>query len=552
MPPAPNRAPRACGALGPYDRDRVRRIAGRLGCLPRPVHEDRGSILLLDRDPICWGNADRRGIGWIEGAAWEDNAKVESWEEAAGRGLTGLVAEGRKRYLHTSLNGLAPLYWTEEDGAVYFASRIDPLVRTSPGPLSVDWQAWAATIALRYPVGERTPFAQVRRLPNFATLRRRFGGRARPRSHSWPWEEIEPRATVAEAADRLVGELENVLGPVEGKVLCPLSGGRDSRILFVALAREGRVAGAITTADDEGDTHEEDLAAPVAAALGVPHERLEAAAADYPADREERARRVEYQFVDHAWLVPVAHRVEGLATPVSDGFAIDVFFCAGRHFYTEATLDTGNGERASRALFDTLRRYGVGNRALSAEFHGPVESSAWEQFRAATGRFDGHPSQPILALYATRSLRGVSTYSTGLLGDGATMLMPGAGRGVVDAALEADPHDKLGGGLYDAVFERLGPSAGLLPSTTGAARRAPHLPRRWRSDPALKEHQRSLADGPLAPHISPDLLAWLEAPAGVELSGDLRLGMEAVSMFHAWWRRYRDILDEVDPADLLG
>jgi hypothetical protein len=507
---------------------------------------------MLDRDPIRWSGAKRRGIGWIEGEVWQARTGVENWREAAGRGLAGLVVEGRKRYLHTSLNGLAPIYWIEEGGALYFASRIDPLARTSPGPLSIDWQAWAATIALRYPVAERTPFAQVRRLPNFATLRRRLGGRPRPQTHSSPWEEIVPRATVAAAADRLVVELESSLAPVGGNVLCPLSGGRDSRILFLALAREGKVASAITASDDEGDTHEEEFAAPVAAALGVPHEQLEAVASDYPADWEERARRVEYQFVDHAWLVPVANRVAGVAAPVPDGFAIDVFFCAGRHFYTEATLDARNGQRAARALFDTLRRYGVGHRALTEEFHGPIESSAWEQYRAATRRFEGHPSQPILSLYGTRSLRGVSAYSAGLLGDGATVLMPGASGGVAAAALEADPHDKLGGSLYDAVFERLGQPAGMLPSTACATRRAPHLPRRWRSGPALEEYKRSLADGPLAPHIAPDLLGWLDAPAGVELSGDLRLGMEAVSMLHAWWRRYRDILDEVDPADLLG
>lgn len=552
MPPAPNRAPRACGAIGPYDRERVQRIASRLGCLPRPAHEDKGSILLLDREPIRWGDGDRSGVGWIEGGVWRSEARPAGWEGAAELGLTGLVAEGRKRYLHTSLNGLAPIYWIEEGGAIYFASRIDPLVRTSPRALSIDWEAWAGTITLRYPLGERTPFAEVRRLPNFATLRRRLGGRPRPETHTWSWEKIEPRASVADAAERLVPELESSLATVDGDVLCPLSGGRDSRILFVALAREGKVASAITTPDDEGDTHEEGFAAPVAAALGVPHEQLQPAAAEYAADWEERARRVEYQFVDHAWLVPVARRVEGTAAPIPDGFAIDVFFCAGRHFYTDDTLDIRNPQRAARALFDTLGRYGVGTRALGEEFRGPIESSTWSQFQAATNRFHGHPSQPILSLYGTRSLRGVSTYSTGLLGEGATMLMPGAAAGVAAAALEAAPTDKIGGGLYDAVLERLGPPAGMFPSTTDAPRRAPHLPRRWRSSPAAEMHRRSLADGPLAPYIAPDLLGWLEAPGEIELAGDLRIGMEAVSMLHAWWRRYRDILTEVDPRDLLG
>lgn len=550
MPSVPTHAPLACGALGHYDRERVARVATRLGCLPGPVHEDSQSILLLDRAPIEWSGRRQRGIAWVEGELWRSGAAVGDWEQAAAKGLTGLVLEGRGRYLHTSVNGLAPLYWMEDGGATYFASRIDPLVRTSPRRLSIDWEAWASIVAMRYPMGDRTPFAEIKRLSYHSTLRRRFR-RARSRSHTWPLEEIEPKATVAAAADRAVAELEAALAPLEGGIVCPLSGGRDSRILFVALAREGKVASAATASDDEGDTHEEALAAPVAAAFGVPQERLEASLSEYPADWERRARLVEHQFVDHAWLMPLVQRIGGIATPVPDGFAIDVFFCAGRHFYTPETLDTRDGARAGRALFDTLRRYGRGERALAERLRAPFEASAREQFRAATRRFEGHPSQPILSLYTARSLRGVATYSTSLLGSGSRMLMPGAG-GMAAAALEAFPNDKIGGGLYDGVLEGLGPAAGMLPSTTGAPRRAPHLPRRWRSEPALSLHRRAVAEGPLAGYVSDDLHEWLAAPEGVELPGDLRLGMEAIGLLHSWWNRYRDCLHEVDPADLLG
>ena len=60
------------------------------------------------------------------------------------------------------------------------------------------------------------------------------------------------------------------------------------------------------------------------------------------------------------------------------------------------------------------------------------------------------------------------------------------------------------------------------------------------------------ADGPLASYLSADLQNWLELPQRGELSPDLRLGMEAISLFHSWCRRYRDVLASVDPADLLG
>lgn len=549
---ARTRAPLSCGALGSYDLERVLRIADLLGCSRTPVHADESSILLLDRPGIEWGDRRQRGFGWIEGEIWRSGPPVAGWKDAARRGLNGLVLEGRKRFLHTSVNGIAPVYWLKEDGATYFASRIDPLVRSARGPLSVDWQAWAATIALRYPVGERTPFEEVRRLPSMATMRRRRFGGTQIRVETTPWEDTEPRVGIGPASERVVEAMDASLEGVEGEVICPLSGGRDSRLLFCALARDGRVARAITTSDDEGDTHEEALAEPVAAASGVPHERLLGAAVDYTSDWEERARRVEYQFVDHAWLVPVMRRLGGVAAPVPDGFGFDIFFASGRHFYTPETLDYRAGEQANRAMFDVIRRYGRGHRALATEFHAAVESSAREQYLAAVRRYEGHPSQAILSLYATRSLRGVSMYGTALLGDTAPMLIPGAHTDIAVAALEVAPQEKLGGSLYDAVLERLGTPGAMFPSTADTPRRAVQLPRRWCSPQALEGHRRLLSEGPLAGHVSTELHDWLNAPDGIELSGDLRLGMEAVSMFHAWWRRYRDILREVDARDLLG
>jgi hypothetical protein len=544
MPPAPI----ACGALGSYDRERVLRLAASAGAGTRPVHEDGDSILMLDREPLAWSGRRQRGRGWVEGGRWDGTA-AESWEQAARGGACGLAIDGRRRCLHTAVNGLAPLYWMEERDATYFCSRIDPLVRSSPRPLSIDWEAWCAIVALRYPLGERTPFAEVRRLGPYSTLHRRRG-RTAVRSPAWPWAEIEPTAGLDDAADAVVEELRGALAGLPGEIVCPLSGGRDSRMLFCALAQEGRVRRVLTASDDEGETLEEDLAAPVAASFGVPQERLAGLAADYPADWEERAARVEYQFADHAWLVPVARRLDGGSAPVPDGFGIDVFVQSERHFNPPEALDHRRGRRASLAMFDALRRYGLADRALSEELRGPVESSARKQFLAATRAFRGHPSQNLLSMYATRSLRGVATYPTGLLGSGAEVIAPGACDGVVSATLSTTPGLKLDGRLYEAVFARLDPAAGRLPSTADTPRSGPRLPRRWRSAPALEAHRRLLAEGPLAAHLAPELRTWLAAPQDVELSGDLRLGMEAVSMLHAWWRRYRGCLREVDASDL--
>ena len=51
-------------------------------------------------------------------------------------------------------------------------------------------------------------------------------------------------------------------------------------------------------------------------------------------------------------------------------------------------------------------------------------------------------------------------------------------------------------------------------------------------------------------HLSPELRAWLNAPSPGELNRHLRLGMEAIALFHAWCDRYGAQLGEVDAAAL--
>jgi hypothetical protein len=198
-------APLVCGALGSFDRTRVERAAEALGGgRLAPVHEDDRSILMLDREPLRWRGEGSEGFGWSFGGLWSDGPG--DWHEAARRGGLGLVIEGRKRFLHSSIDGLLPIYWMEDGRAAYFASRIDPLVRAAPSRLSVDWDAWASIILLRFPLGEHTPFAEIRRLEPFSVLRRRFG-RFRGHSPSWPWADIEPTTDLREGTEGVLAGL---------------------------------------------------------------------------------------------------------------------------------------------------------------------------------------------------------------------------------------------------------------------------------------------------------------------------------------------------------
>ena len=376
------RSPAVCGALGHPDPARVRAMMTFFpGRTLQVVHEDQSSVLAMDRDPLRWGRSGALGLGrthglaWIEGVPWSPGAA--SWEEAAVRGACGLAVEGRRRLVHSSVNGLGPVYWMTDGDAVYFATRIDPLVQTSPRQLSIDWDAWSSIITLRFPASDRTPFAEVRRLPPCSTLTWRRGAAVAVQER-WPWAQVEPHLDRHEVGEALAASLRATVAGVGQPALVPLSGGRDSRMLAVAFAEAGLAERAITVSDDEGDRFEEGPARMVAESLGLEHDKRRARPEDYPRNWRVRARAVEHQFVDHAWLVPLARYVARRDLPVSDGFAIDTLLGWGNRFFTPETIDVSDPRRASLALFDSMRRYGRADLALAE----PLRETVVERSRA--------------------------------------------------------------------------------------------------------------------------------------------------------------------------
>ena len=547
---AEQRSPLVCGALGRYDRARVRRIADAFGNDDvRVVHEDATSTLVMDRDPLPWGSGHRSGLGWIEALPWK--VGPSSWEEASRRGACGLVVEGRDRRLHSSVNGLGAIYWMSEGNALYFASRIDPLVQATPRPLTIDWDAWSSIIAMRFPGADRTPFAEIRRLQPYATLgwQRR---RVRVEAPTWPWAETEQQLGHPEVGEVLAQSLRDTVAAVGRPVLVPLSGGRDSRMLACAFAEAGLADRTVSVSDDEGGTFEEDLAGPVAAALGLERDLLRAGPANYPRNWLTRARLVEYQFVDHAWLVPLSRYVAHQQLPVADGFAIDVLLGHGTRFFTAATLERNDPRRASLALFDSMRQHGQAHLALAESLRDPVVSRARDLFLEVATQFEGAQAQNTLTFYRTRTIRGVACYPTGLLGQRASMVVPAASDDFAVAALSATLDARQDDGLYRSTFEALAPAIGRLPSTSTAPRPPANRARLWRAEPSVAAHRQRLSKGPLAGLIDPGLRTWLDASPRDELDPGLRLGLEGISLLHAWWLRYRGQLREVDVADLRG
>ncbi|MDQ2675941.1 MAG: asparagine synthase-related protein [Actinomycetota bacterium] len=546
----------ACGAIGPYDRETVQAIAARMDVPVALAHEDPGSILLADREPIRWEAAEQRGFGWSERVDEVGGGGIASWRDAACAGAAcGLVVGARGAHLHTSVAGVAPLYFLAHEGAAYFATSVDALAGASPRPLSVDWEAWAAILAIDHPLGDRTPFAEIRRLPPFSTLE--------VRAHepvvveeSWPWAEVEPRHEVAAGVEAVVERLRaSVASLPPGPIVCQLSGGLDSRLCLGLLGEHrGADVTTLTVDPDSGTDQEMRIAARVAETAGVPHTAVTGDPADYLQDLVLRARRVDYQAVRPPWRIPEIAALKEAGGTVVDGFGFDVLAVPGDRFFFAGAVEP-HGEdsvvesvwRVIRARHDR-RTLGMLRGGLGSE----LWSSAERQFMGESERFRGHPARAILTFYRTRELRGVSLAPYGVLGADVPLAMPLIDHELALATLAVMPPAKRGGKLYDAAFERISPRLlSLGTSRRGGNFAGERIPRRSRSEAVADALHADVAGGPLAPWVRPGVLRRLSRHHRGKRPGGIR-GALGIAMFHQWCERYRGALGEVDPAAGFG
>jgi Asparagine synthase len=554
---SPPRTALACGALGSYDAELVRCIGSHLAAEMSIVHEDDRSTLLLDRPAIRWRGRGR-GFAWGKGCSGDRG--VGLWKDAARElGACGLVVHDRRRRVHSSVSGVAPVYYMEHGRAVYFASRIDALVMSLPGRLTIDWRAWASIFYLRFPVGRRTPFLEVRRLRPFSTLEwDEAGERPRTVEHRWPWAEIEPTLDLEDGSDAAAEALREAMAPLEtDPVICTLSGGWDSRLLLCLLAKEGHDVRALTVNPDNGHDREEALAADVAAALGVRHCTVVGDPERFWEETRERALRVDFQLAAPPWAMPLAAALRGHSGTATDGLALDTLAQAGDTYYTEAMIHPDGSPRVAQALWTRLlgqvMRHAT-RRVLTPQIDDELKSLARRQFMAEANRFRGHPAEVVLTFYATRTVRGISLTPNAVFGADLDTVTPCTDHAVAAALLATRPSEKFDARIYRALFAKVNPAVGKLPSTHEKGT-PPTITRSRRglSTAAVRGYESLLTGGPLKGALSAEVRGHLADGTLSESIAEptLQRGILAVTLFHLWHERYRDRLAHDDPLEEL-
>jgi hypothetical protein len=557
----PSRNPVFCGALGRYDRAIVERVASALPAMPSVIHADRRACLRLDRMPLRWGSSLRRGMAWSERFPAPDPSGVSSWQAAAcDLDACGLVVGPRLRAVHSSVSGAAPVYWADHAQATYFASSIDALARGVPGSFEVDWETWASMFALRQPLGEGTPFRQIRRLRAYSVLTNSAGAGAVV-AKPWPWAEIETHDDVDAAADATVDALHDALAPLAatGAVVL-LSGGLDSRVLLGAAHDAGISLRALTAVADDGlGGWEAEMAERAAAAAGAAHERFPVA--DAAAHRRlwlQHLEEADFQFIMGNFVMPMGPRLANLGLPALDGFALDTFGVQPGRSYDDEALDPSPGLDLGHVLWKTMQARAmakVPERALAPAYADAAVRSTKRRFRREVERYSGSDSQALLSVYRTRGQRAIALLPMQGMGRYARVLTPCANHRTATALLSLHPRYKRHRALYRAILDRITSPSKEIPGVADTRRPAtpPGRSPNHRGPEMVELYESGLRNGPLTPHLGRRLAAHVHdgtLAEGLRRAPIHRAAM-VVTAFHLWAERYDHKLREIDPRELL-
>jgi asparagine synthase (glutamine-hydrolysing) len=252
--------------------------------------------------------------------------------------------------LATDRYGVYPLFYARTDDGLLLASHVQALLERGVSA-ELDFDALAVFLRVGFFVGSDTPFRAIRAVPPDAVVRfdqgqLRIEGR-RP--------EIAPepvsRAIAVDAFIALFRQAIRRRLPSQAFQL-PLSGGRDSRHILLALIEAEHAPAACVTTAHFPPRGNADIA--VAAALcrrlGVRHVAL----AQYSrTDAEhEKNRRTHLLSDEHAQFVVVGDYLRGVTRETYDGIAGDVLSQSGYLNPEAHACFSAGGRRAAEYLLD--------------------------------------------------------------------------------------------------------------------------------------------------------------------------------------------------------
>jgi asparagine synthetase B (glutamine-hydrolysing) len=388
--------------------------------------------------------------------------------------------DGVELHVRGDRYGVYPLFYFAAAGEICVSSSLVTLVAevASPEP---DCQALAAFLRLGFFLGDDTPIKNVRALPPHGHLvwsdgtLRVSGGPAFPRCLACSRDDAIDAfvATFRRAIRRRLRQ--------DGRVLLPLSGGRDSRHILFALVEAGAPPDACVTVRPYPPRSHMDIpiAQTVARAAAVPHLIVEQSAGRVAAERRKNLL-THFCSDEHAHFLALADYLSAHASASYDGLGGDMLTGQSSALQPELTqlLNEERFEAASGRLFEGYDKHGIEDalrRLLVPDFYARVSrdvAAARVTRELIRHRDAAHPAMSFFFWNRTRRELALAPY--GMM-TGMAVFSPYLDHEVFDLLMALPPGLTLDHMLHTAAICRAYPSFADIPFEDRASAGAPHM-----------------------------------------------------------------------------
>ena len=264
--------------------------------------------------------------------------------------------------------GCFPLFYFERPGEIAVSTSLAALLARG-APKEIDEAAVAAFVRLGFYLGEDTPFRAIRAMPPQGRLSWDGGAAVVTGSLVVP-------AAIAVSRDDAVERFTTLFAQAierrasEGRTVLPLSGGRDSRHILLALVAAGRPPGACVTFKAlPPRASETAVAAALSQAAAVPHVVIEQPRGRV---RMERRKNVLSHFCsdEHTHFLALAAYVRENADTAWDGLGGDMLTGQSSSLEPQMVplIEHGRFEEAAARAFEGYGKHGI-ERGLSNLLH---------------------------------------------------------------------------------------------------------------------------------------------------------------------------------------
>lgn len=233
--------------------------------------------------------------------------------------------DGACLVVQTDRYGFFPLFYHEWDGGIMVSPSVTALIDAG-APVALDTGALAVLLRLGFLVGDDTPFAGIRSLPAGGQMTWSPG---RHVTRSSPSFAARREISRCDAVDAYIDLFRAAVHrrPARSASVVPLSGGRDSRHIFLELCASGRPPDVAVTIGSPGGYSVADVetARELALRTDVRHVVLPLPASRWDAQMQT-VRATNFCTVEHWWFEPLVaflRELGGEAT-VYEGVAGDV------------------------------------------------------------------------------------------------------------------------------------------------------------------------------------------------------------------------------------